>query len=112
MIKLMTLIALCVSGLYAADNAPEAMQPANEYGDCVEKYRSSWGEECAQCTKWNDSYVIHLRNTCSESIDVMVCVQETDKKWRRFQHTGMAPRDSLRACVCVGRICELNAQRE
>ena len=72
------------------------------YSDCVVKYRSSWGEDCSQCANWNDSYIVYLRNTCDESIDVMICVQETNKEWRRFQHTSMAPGDSLRAYACVG----------
>ncbi len=72
------------------------------YTDCINKYRSAWGEDCSQCGSWNDSYVVYLRNTCDQSIDVMICVQESDKKWRRFQHTGMAPGDSLRAYACVG----------
>ena len=72
------------------------------YTDCIVKYRSDWGEDCSQCTQWNDSYVVYLRNTCDQSLDVMICVQEDDKTWRRFQHTGMAPNDSLRAYACVG----------
>lgn len=75
---------------------------AQDYGECVNKYRSDWGENCSQCTSWKDSYVVYLRNTCQESIDVMVCVQEDDKTWRRFQHKAMAPNDSLRAYACVG----------
>ncbi|MCF8275657.1 MAG: hypothetical protein K9J17_02895 [Flavobacteriales bacterium] len=72
------------------------------YTDCLEKYRSSWGEECSQCTAWKDSYVVYLKNTCDESIDVMICVQEDNKQWKRFHHTSMAPGDSLRAYACVG----------
>lgn len=78
------------------------MEDQQSYTDCVVKYRSAWGEDCSQCVKWNDSYVVYLKNTCTESIDVMVCVQESNKEWRRFQHTGMAPGDSLRAYACEG----------
>lgn len=100
MIKFIALLSIGFAGLVGYfDHEP----PSDiEYGDCVEKYRSGWGEEGSQCTKWNDSYAVYLRNTCNEKIDVMVCVQETDKTWRRFQHSGMAPRDSLRAYACVG----------
>lgn len=94
---------LFLVGIYAGtidhDNRLNDMQ---SYSDCVVKYRSAWGEDCAQCPQWKDSYVVYLKNTCSETIDVMICVQEDDKKWRRFQHTGMAPGDSLRAYACVG----------
>lgn len=73
-----------------------------DYTDCLEKYRSDWGEDCSQCANSKDSYVVYLKNVCAESIDVMVCVQEADKSWRRFQHSGMAPKDSLRAYACEG----------
>ena len=72
------------------------------YTDCVVKYRSNWGEDCSQCAAWNDSYVVYLKNTCSESIDVMICVQESNKTWKMFNHKSMAPNDSLRAYACVG----------
>jgi hypothetical protein len=72
------------------------------YTDCVEKYRSAWGEDCSQCATYNDSYVVYLKNTCEQEIDVMVCVQEDTDDWKRFQHTSMAVGDSLRAYACVG----------
>jgi hypothetical protein len=103
MIKIFIWAGISVAALFnTAPFSTESDMPIQEYGDCVEKYRSNWGEDCSQCTNWNDSYVIHLRNTCTESLDVMVCVQESDKTWRRFQHSGMAPKDSLRAYACVG----------
>ncbi|MFT4594204.1 MAG: hypothetical protein ACI9UR_000769 [Bacteroidia bacterium] len=81
----------------------ESTEPQKSYTDCVVKTSSAWGEDCSQCANWNDSYVVYLENTCDESIDVMVCVQEDDtKEWKRFQHTSMAPGDSLRAYACVG----------
>lgn len=73
-----------------------------DHGDCIEKYRSDWGEDCSQCVNWKDSYVVYLKNSCTETLDVMVCVQEADKTWRKFQHSGMASRDSLRAYACNG----------
>ena len=73
-----------------------------DYSQCVEKYRSAWGEDCSQCATWKDSYVVYLKNTCTEAIDVMICVQEETKQWKKFQHVAMAPGDSLRAYACVG----------
>jgi len=72
------------------------------YTDCIEKYRSVWGEDCSQCPNYNDSYVVYLKNTCEQAIDVMICVQEDSKDWKRYQHTSMASGDSLRAYACVG----------
>ena len=45
---------------------------------------------------------VYLKNTCDQSIDVMICVQESNKEWKRFHHTAMAPGDSLRAYACAG----------
>ncbi len=75
---------------------------STDYADCVQKYRSGWGESCSQCSNSKDSYVVYLRNSCTEPIDVMVCVQESDKTWKRYQHSVMAPKDSLRAYACIG----------
>lgn len=91
-----------VLALSFSSTPPEVNTGQTSYTDCVVKYRSAWGEDCSQCANWNDSYVVYLKNTCDESIDVMVCVQETTKKWKRFQHASMAPGDSLRAYACVG----------
>jgi len=94
--------AISILGVFTfAFSSFQIIEP-QDYADCVQKFRSGWGEECSQCTNWKDSYVVHLRNTCTESIDVMVCVQESDKTWKRFQHSGMAPKDSLRAYACNG----------
>lgn len=98
--KLMIAFFLTLSIVYCQ---PEHENPVTkDYTDCIVKYRSAWGEDCSQCSTWNDSYVVYLKNTCSESIDVMICVQEDTKEWRRFQHKAMAPGDSLRAYACTG----------
>lgn len=86
-------------GPYVSDSLNTDQQ---SYSDCIVKYRSDWGEDCSQCATWNDSYVVYLKNTCDQAIDVMICVQEEDKTWKKFQHSQMAPRDSLRAYACVG----------
>lgn len=90
--------------LLGFDQTTTELEDLNQqnYTDCIVKYRSAWGEDCAQCASRNDSYVVYLKNTCDQPIDVMICVQENDKKWKRFQHTGMAAGDSLRAYACVG----------
>ena len=80
------------------NDAPQQMS----YSDCIVKYRFAWGEDCSQCATWKDSYVAYLKNTCDQPIDVMICVQESNKEWKRFQHKMMASGDSLRAYACEG----------
>lgn len=102
--KLITgILILATSFMFGVDKPDlEIGENQKNYSDCVVKYRSAWGEDCSQCASWNDSYIVYLRNTCDESIDVMICVQEENKEWRKFQHASMAPGDSLRAYACVG----------
>ena len=97
------ILIAATSFIFSVDKVDlEICDNQKSYTDCVVKYRSAWGEECSQCANWNDSYVVYLRNTCDESIDVMICVQEENKEWKRFQYASMAPGDSLRAYACVG----------
>ncbi len=102
--KTLSLLILGFTALFfnTDSNVDQPQEDQVSYSDCVEKYRSSWGEDCSQCASWNDSYSVYLKNVCDESIDVMICVQEQNKTWRKFQHTSMAPGDSLRAYACVG----------
>lgn len=93
------LIGISIAGFFQFEFNSVA---PTDYADCVQKYRSGWGENCSQCVNSVDSYVVYLRNSCTEAIDVMVCVQETDKSWKKFQHSKMASLDSLRAYACIG----------
>ena len=96
-------ILIAFSSAISTSDNPSAETPDQQsYSDCVMKYRSAWGEDCSQCAAWNDSYVVYLKNTCDQSIDVMICVQEYNKNWKMFNHKAMAPGDSLRAYACVG----------
>jgi len=100
--KTLTSIFITVVVLLFSESEAFSQSDAMNYSDCVEKYRSGWGEDCSQCVNYNDSYVVYLKNTCDQAIDVMVCVQEETKDWKRFQHTSMASGDSLRAYACIG----------
>lgn len=74
-----------------------------DYKACIKKYNSAWGEECKQCTSYNNSYKVFLRNTCDEKVDVKVAVQEVDKRWKTFTHNEMAPNDTMIAYACNGK---------
>lgn len=95
------ILAILAVFIFGNTEEPAPTEQTN-YSDCVVKYRSAWGEDCSQCATWNDSYVVYLKNTCDEAIDVMICVQEENKEWKKFNHKAMAPGDSLRAYACVG----------
>ncbi len=98
-----TLTLMMAAALIAFLNPMNPVEDGTrDYGDCFDKYRSGWGEECSQCVNWHDSYVVYLRNNCGEAIDVMVCVQEEDRSWKRYQHSKVAAGDSVRAYACSG----------
>lgn len=83
-------------------NAKNTFDPAQtDMGDCLAKFKSAWGESTSRCSG-ADTYKVWLKNTCTSSIDVLVCVQEADKTWRPFSHNGMAPNDSMVAYACEG----------
>lgn len=69
---------------------------------CLEKYASAWGEDCAKCQYKKDTYKVKLKNTCTDALDVVVCVQEADKSWRYSAFNGVPPRDSVIAYACKG----------
>ncbi len=88
--------------LFINGKPKERIKPIpTEWADCLEKYKSAWGEPTTRCSG-NDTYKVWLKNNCTESIDVLVCVQEDNKTWRPFSHNGMAPRDSMIAYACKG----------
>ena len=73
-----------------------------DYIECFKKYASAWGETCPDCKTYKDSYKVKLRNECDEKIDVMVCVQEANKTWKRFQWNDVKAKDSVIAYACEG----------
>jgi hypothetical protein len=77
--------------------------PQEGYSECVDKKRSSWGEECTQCPVYRDSYVVYLQNICQEKLDMQVAVQEEDMTWKVFTFSTVAPNDSVRAYACRGK---------
>jgi len=72
------------------------------WNDCLEKYNSAWGEDCLKCQYKKDTYKVKLKNTCTDALDVVVCVQESNKTWKYFAFNGVAPRDSVIGYACVG----------
>lgn len=76
--------------------------PEKDYTECIKKIGSEWGEQCVDCKVYKDSYRVKLKNECSDSVDVMICVQESNKTWKRFMFHAMAPNDSMVAYACEG----------
>ena len=72
------------------------------WNDCLEKYKSEWGEPCKGCTYNEDIYKVYFRNICDKKIDVLVSVQETDGTWNCNYVNEMVPNDTLVAHACKG----------
>lgn len=72
------------------------------WNDCLEKYKSEWGEPCKGCTYNEDIYKVYFRNICDKKIDVLVSVQETDGTWNCNYIDALAPNDTLVAHACKG----------
>lgn len=73
-----------------------------DYTDFVKKYNSAWGTRCLDCKMDKDTYKVFLRNESTTALDIMVCLQESDKSWRRSMFYGIAPKDTLVAYACQG----------
>ncbi len=72
------------------------------WNDCLEKYKSEWGQACKGCTYNEDIYKVYFRNICDEKIDVLVSVQEQNGKWNCNYITNLAPEDTIVAHACKG----------
>ncbi|MBN8703934.1 MAG: hypothetical protein J0M08_12775 [Bacteroidetes bacterium] len=96
-LSIVTLLIIAV--LYSFKNI--SVEDIN-FADCLKKYNSKWGEPCADCKTWKDSYTVKLRNECNEKIDVQICVQEKNKTWKKFMFTAMPPKDTMTAYACEG----------
>lgn len=73
-----------------------------DYLNCFKKYKSDWGEACPDCKTYKNSYRVFLKNECLDKLDVMVCVQESDKTWKRFMFNAMPSKDTMIAYACNG----------
>ncbi len=80
-----------------------------DYGECVTKVDSKWGEPCEKCENYvgnkrdfSETYTVYLKNESTEKIDLKCCVQEKDKitAWRCFTRTNLAPKDTLVVYSC------------
>ena len=84
--------------------AAKPQEASTEFADCIVKYRSKWGEgNCTKCTTGTaDTYVVYVKNTCNQKLDVVLAVQEESKLWNRTQWLGIAPNDTIRVYACKG----------
>ena len=49
-----------------------------------------------------NTYKVFLRNDCDVTVDAVVAVQETTKRWKYYSFKKLAPKDSTSAYACVG----------
>jgi len=73
-----------------------------DWNECLEKYDSKWGNKCANCMTSKDTYLVSLRNVCTEKIDCLVCVQEKYKNWRCYTNLAVKPQDTVYGYACKG----------
>ncbi|GAB4287668.1 MAG: hypothetical protein Kow0068_13450 [Marinilabiliales bacterium] len=72
------------------------------WNDCVEKYKSEWGQPIKGCTYNNKIYKAYYRNICDENIDVLISTMNKDNVWECFYKENMAPNDTLMIYTCNG----------
>lgn len=69
---------------------------------CVEKYKATWGDPCMDCTYNKDIFQVFFRNTCTDNLDIMIAVQEVNKKWNCFFVEDFKPQDTVVTHACKG----------
>jgi len=93
------LAVIALFGIVLAFDGPEA-EAQKDWSTCMEKYDTKWGGQCEQYGQSEDKYTVFLRNTCDESVDVMVCMQQANLKWRCFNKSSLAPDGEMEAYAC------------
>jgi hypothetical protein len=105
--RTLTIIALLWIGLF--NGSLETRIPVEssdktqeDLSACLQKSSSVWGSNCGSCYSYSRSYRVNLKNTCNETLDVKVAVQEKSMRWRTYNQLNMAPGDTISAYACEG----------
>ena len=80
------------------------------FSECVVKPSSEWGKLCEKCEFYGEgykrdfsgTYQITLRNTCNETVEVKVAMQEQNGSWRTFPIKAIAANETMSAFACQG----------
>ncbi len=81
-----------------------------DYNDCVVKATSEWGRPCEKCEHYSEgykrdfsgTYQVTLRNTCNETVELKVAMQEKNGTWRTFPIKAIAANETMTAFACQG----------
>lgn len=80
------------------------------YANCVVKTSSRWGDVCEKCEMYKEqfkrdyagTYQVDLQNTCSETVELKVAVQEKNGSWRTFPVKTLKAQEKMTAFACQG----------
>ncbi|MCW5897877.1 MAG: hypothetical protein KIT10_01300 [Flavobacteriales bacterium] len=100
-----TLLVILSFAMVAAVNAQD-----QSYSDCLMKVGSKWGAPCEKCEYYKEGYkrdfsgtfILEMRNTCREMIEVKMAMQEKGGTWRTFPVKALAANESMEAFACQG----------
>lgn len=79
-----------------------AQESVTDYSECLKKTSSAWGTKCSQCTSYENTYRVNLKNICKDTIEAKVAVREKSNRWRIFFNKQLAPGDSISGYACDG----------
>lgn len=108
--RVITFLAFLVIGFGMYGFIWTNQEPSEEdLTPCIVKHKSEWGTQCMHCgelkgykVSFDETYKVHLGNTCDQKLDVKICVQEQDKTWRCFHFESMSKKDTMTAWACKG----------
>lgn len=73
-----------------------------EIAECIKKYKSEWGNDCAGCSSKRDTYIVFLKNVCDLGLDIKIAVQNKNKTWKIFEKENFMGEDTLVVFSCEG----------
>ena len=68
----------------------------------VVRYDTKFGDPCQKCTYSKDIFKAYYRNTSKQNLDVLISLQNTQKKWECFYFENVKPNDTMFTYVCKG----------
>lgn len=54
----------------------------NGLSEYLQVIKSEWGSKCINCKEFNNSYKVYFVNTCNDTLDIKVSMQNKNKTWK------------------------------
>jgi hypothetical protein len=80
----------------------EIVRSQSAQENCIVKVNAEWAVPVGSCMNAHNSYKAYFVNTCSNTVDIKLAVQEKSMRWKTFNHLSIAPGDTVAGYACDG----------